>query len=224
MSTANSESPVERSGQVLEDEVIRWTRQSNGNYVKEGTLPAGISTARIFEIGEDYETNPYAISIGKKLRPKEEAIALVESKIADGSYQAWRYEIRPEISNAETPPASVLAPSESAPIRLCSNQRCKKGPDGTPGIVKRRRAKYCCRYCGIDVCRRNRPKPEQAEKPKRKRRRDAKYISHSERQKAYRARHSVAGLPRHMRDRIRDLAWMKATRAGMVAGRAQEPA
>jgi hypothetical protein len=71
----------------------------------------------------------------------------------------------------------------------CANERCKKGPNGTRGIVKRRRAKYCCAYCRVDVCRRNRPKPEQIKKPSRKRRRDAKYTSNSERQRAYQARH-----------------------------------
>jgi hypothetical protein len=196
MSTASIETPLELSGRALEDEFIRWTRQADGSYVKEGELPADIPTARIFEIDEDYETNRHAISPGLKLRPKEEAIVLVESKIADGSYQAWRYEIRPEISDAEIPPASTLAPSESSAARLCSNPCCKKGPDGAPGIVKSRRAKYCCRYCRVDVCRRKRrSKPEQIEKPKRKRRKDAKYTSHSERQRAYQARHSLAGFP-----------------------------
>jgi hypothetical protein len=200
--------------------IIRWTRQDDGSYGKEGTLPAEVPTARIFEIDEDYETNPDAVSPGLKLRPKEEAVALVEGKIADGSYQAWRYEIRPEISNAETPPASALAPSESSAARLCSNPRCKKGPDGTPSIVKSRRAKYCCRYCRVDVCRRNRPKPQQTEKPKRKRRRDAKWKDHAERQREYQARHSLVGLPQV----IRDMLWMKARRARTVDGRVQEPA
>jgi hypothetical protein len=89
-------------------------------------------------------------------------------------------------------PAVIEAP-QPPDSRLCSNPRCKKGPDSTPGIVKSRRAKYCCRYCRVDVCRRKRrSKPEQVEKPKRKRRRDAKYTSHSERQSAYQARHSLA--------------------------------
>src|SRR5271168_1566954 len=93
------------------------------------------------------------------------------------------------------PTKAVIEAQQPPDSRLCLNPRCKKGPDGTPGIVKSRRAKYCCRYCRVDVCRRNRPKPEQAEKPKRKRRRDAKYTSHSERQRAYQARHSLAGYP-----------------------------
>ena len=68
---------------------------------------------------------------------------------------------------------------------LCANLRCRKGPNGTRGVLKSRRAKYCCPYCRVDVCRRDRPKREQVEKPKRKRRRDAKYASHAERQRAY---------------------------------------
>jgi len=69
--------------------------------------------------------------------------------------------------------------------RLCANPRCRKGPNGTRGVLKSQRAKYCCPYCRVDVCRRGRPKPEQVEKPKRKRRSDAKYASHKERQRAY---------------------------------------
>ncbi len=68
---------------------------------------------------------------------------------------------------------------------LCANPRCRKGPNGTRGVLKSQRAKYCCPYCRVDVCRRSRPKPEQVEKPKRKRRSDAKYASHTERQRAY---------------------------------------
>ena len=69
--------------------------------------------------------------------------------------------------------------------RLCANPRCRKGPNGTRGVLKSPRAKYCCPYCRVDVCRRNRPKPEQVGKPKRKRRSDAKYASHTQRQRAY---------------------------------------
>jgi hypothetical protein len=203
-----------------EQESIRWTRQANGSYIKEGNLPADIPTARIFAIDEDHETNPHAVCPGLKLRPKEEAVTLVERKIADGSYQAWRYEIRPELSNADTPPAPAVTPSESSALRLCPNQRCKKGLNGTRGMVISRRAKYCCKYCRVDACRRSRPKSEQIEKPKRKRRRDAKYTSHSERQRAYQARHSLAGLPQG----IKDLLWMRNRRAGVGAIRVQEPA
>src|SRR5882672_5560847 len=138
--------------------IFRWTRRADGGYVKEGTLPANTPTARIFTIDEDYETNPHAICPGQKLWPKEEAVELVERKIAEGSYRAWRFEIRPEVS---TPPASTEGPSESPAFRPCPNERCKKGPNGTRGIVKSRRAKYCCVYCRVDVCRRSRPKPEQ---------------------------------------------------------------
>jgi hypothetical protein len=68
---------------------------------------------------------------------------------------------------------------------LCANPRCRKGPNGTRGVLKSKRAKCCCPYCRVAVCRRSRPKPEQSEKPKRKRRRDCKYGSHAERQRAY---------------------------------------
>lgn len=186
--------------------IIRWTRQADGTYVKEGELPAHIPTARIFAIDEDYETNLHAACPGVKLRPKEEAIALVERKIAEGSYRDWRYEIRPEISTAESSPAPPVAPSESCEVRLCPNERCKKGPNGTRGIVTNRRAKYCCSYCRVDVCRRNRLKLEQIEKPKRKRRRDAKWKDHAERQRAYQRIHSTAGLPQG----IKDLLWIRA--------------
>jgi hypothetical protein len=63
------------------------------------------------------------------------------------------------------------------------------------GALKSPRAKYCCAYCRVDACRRSRPKPEQTEKSIRKRRRDAKYSSHSERQRAYHARHRPYQLP-----------------------------
>jgi hypothetical protein len=67
--------------------------------------------------------------------------------------------------------------------------------------------------------RRSQPKPKQIEKPKRKRRKDAKYASHAERQRAYQARHSTADFPHA----VRDLLWMKERRARMVAERIQEP-
>jgi hypothetical protein len=102
----------------------------------------------------------------------------------------------------------------------CANPRCRKGPNGTRGALKSPRAKYCCPYCRVDVCRRSRPKPEQIEKPSRKRRRDTKYTSHSERQRAYQERHSTSDLP----DAIKDYLWMRARRVGVVGKRAQEPA
>jgi hypothetical protein len=123
------------------------------------------------------------------------------------------------LPSAGPPPVPAMAPSESPLIRLCLNPRCKKGPNGTRGIVKSQRAKYCCGYCRVDVCRRSRPKPEQAEKPKRKRRKDAKYASHAERQRAYQARHSTADFP----PEIRDLMRMRDSRARMAARRIQEP-
>ena len=92
--------------------VIRWTRQPDGSYAKEGALPADIPNARIFAIDEDYETNPHAVCPGLKVWPKEEAVDLVERKIAQRSYRAWRYEVRPEVSNAETAAAREQAPSD----------------------------------------------------------------------------------------------------------------
>lgn len=64
---------------------------------------------------------------------------------------------------------------------LCANVRCRKGPNGTRGILKSRRAKYCCAYCRVAVCRRK-------GKSGRKRRRDAKHGSAAERQRALRSR------------------------------------
>ena len=196
--------------------VIRWTRQADGSYAKEGTLPADISNARIFAIDEDYETNPHAVCPGLKLWPKEEPVELVQRKIADGLYRAWRYEIRPEVSNAETPPAPAGEPSERPAPVLCANDRCKKGSSGARGIVKSRRAKHCCAYCRVDVSRRNRPKPEQIEKATRKRRRDAKYTFPSERQRAYYERHRSEPLPQAIKD------YIAARRSGVVVKQAPE--
>jgi hypothetical protein len=219
MSTEAIKTPVEVPAWTPGEQAIRWTRQADGSYQKQGSLPAGTPAVRIFEIDEDHETNPHAVCAGQKLRTQEEAVALVESKIADGSHKAWRYEIRPELASAGPPPVPAVAPSESSTLPLCANPRCKKGPNGTRGIVKSQRAKYCCGYCRVDVCRRSRPKPEQIEKPKRKRRKDAKYTSPAERQKAYQARHSTADFPHA----VRDLLWMRERRARMVDKRIQEP-
>jgi len=183
--TISIEQTVGIPGTAPEQESFRWTRQADGSYVKEGTLPADIPTARIFAIDEDYEMNPHAVCPGLKLRPKVEAVELVELKIAEGSYRAWRYEIRPEISSAEPPPAPAVGPSESPAFRVCQNQRCRKGLKGTRGIVKNRRAKYCCASCRVSVSRRNRPKPECSDKPERKPRSDKKHESHAARQSAY---------------------------------------
>jgi hypothetical protein len=103
---------------------------------------------------------------------------------------------------------------------VCANPRCRKGPNGTRGALNSLRAKYCCPYCRVDVYRRSRPKPEQIEKLKRKRRRDAKYTSHSERQRAYQARHSTSDLP----DAIKDYLWIRARSAEVVGKRVPEPA
>ena len=194
MSTCSTviETAPKMSGCTSEEEsriaVNRWTRQTDGNYVSKGSLPAAIPTARIFSIDEDFQTNRFAVCSGLKLWPKEEAIALVERKIADGSYREWRYEVRPEISSTEsTPTKTDTLPNKIA--RLCANQRCKKGPNGTNGIVKSKRAKYCGPSCRVAVSRREgKPAPKCIEERKRKRRSDAKHRSNAQRQGAYRAR------------------------------------
>jgi hypothetical protein len=183
------ERPNAMSGRAPEQKSIRWTRQADGGYHTEGSLPAGVAIARIFSIDEDFQTNRHAVCPGKKLRPKQEAIALVEQKIADGSYQAWRYEIRPEVSDVEIPSASMLAPSESPAFRFCLNPRCKKGPDGTSRVLKSRRAKYCSPSCRVAVSRREgKPAPDRIQERKRKRRSDAEHESNAKRQEAYRVR------------------------------------
>jgi hypothetical protein len=172
--------------QMSNKATIRWTRQADGSYTKEGTLPADIPTARIYVIDDDYETNPHAVCPGLKLWPNQEAIELVERKIAEGSYSEWRYELRPEVSNADanSDPAFSELPRSAQP-RTCSNFRCKKGPEGTPGAVTNRKAKYCCAACRVTVCRRNKLKPQRTDGPARKPRRDKKHESHAARQSAY---------------------------------------
>jgi len=201
--------------------LIRWTRQADGSYIKESNVAHEVSHVRIFAIDEDYETNPHAICPGLKLRPKEEAIDLVERTIAEGSYRAWRYEIRPEACGPDVPadPADAGGePSQNTVIRLCRNERCNKGPNGTRSVLaKSRRAKYCCGYCRVDACRR-RPKTEQLEKPARKRRKDAKYETHAERQRAYYANHR----PYELSQQIKDYIESKALRSGMAVKHASE--
>jgi hypothetical protein len=104
---------------------------------------------------------------------------------------------------------STLHTRETEPPNFgsCANARCRKGVNETRSVLKSSRAKYCCAYCRVDVCRRSRPKPKQSEKPTRKRRRDAKYNSHSERQRAHYARHRYL-LPQP----IKDYLAMRATR------------
>jgi hypothetical protein len=161
--------------------VIQWTRQANGSYQRVGQLPDEASTVRIF-VSEELQS---ACS-GQKLWPKVEAVALVERKIAEGSYRAWRYEIRPEMPKAGDPVAPVSAAlTKRTEARTCANVHCKKGPDGTAGAVARRNAKYCCSSCRVSTCRRNRPKPERTEKSWRKPRSDKKYASQADRQRAY---------------------------------------
>jgi hypothetical protein len=66
---------------------------------------------------------------------------------------------------------------------------------------------------------RNRPKPKQIEKPTRKRRRDAKYGSHSERQRAYHARNSPYQLPQP----IKDYLGTRVIGTGVAVKRVLEP-
>ncbi len=77
-------------------------------------------------------------------------------------------------------PAVIEAP-HPAECPLCANPRCRKGPNGTRGVLKSPRAKYCCAYCRVAICRRK-------GKSGRKRRRDAKHASAAERQRAFRFR------------------------------------
>ncbi len=121
------------------------------------------------------------------------------------------------VSSPVPEPESIPHPRETEPPNygLCSNERCKKGPNDSRGVLKSPRAKYCCAYCRVDVCRRSRPKDEQIEKPTRKRRRDAKYSSHSERQRAYQERHKSEPLPQAIKDYLQ-------MRAGVAVKRVSE--
>jgi len=105
---------------------------------------------------------------------------------------------------------------------LCANVRCKKGPDGSRGAIKSKRAKYCSASCRVMVCRWSRPKPEHVEKPKRKRRSDAKYPSDAARQKAYRDRHRVPQffIPQAVKDY---LEMVKDRKARLADNRPLEP-
>ena len=68
-------------------------------------------------------------------------------------------------------PVSALTPEQESDPDIgenqpphdgsCANARCRKGPNGTRGVLKSPRAKYCCPYCRVDVCRRSLPKPSQ---------------------------------------------------------------
>lgn len=85
-----------------------------------------------------------------------------------------------------TPTPAVMEAPQPPDCRLCTNERCRKGPDGTRGVLKSPRAKYCSNYCRVDVCRRKRKlRPEQMGQPKRKRRSDAKWESPVERKREY---------------------------------------
>jgi hypothetical protein len=112
----------------------------------------------------------------------------------------------------------IVPPRDSS----CANLRCKKGPDGTRGAIKSKRAKYCSASCRVMVCRWSRPKHEQVEKPKRKRRSDAKYASDAARQKAYRDRHRVPQvfIPQAVKDY---LEMVKDRKARLADNRPLEP-
>jgi hypothetical protein len=152
---------------------------------------------------------------------------------ARGGVHTWRIFQREEIINDHHRRTKIvslaLTPEEEGSPHvgenqpphygLCANPRCRKGPSGTRGVLKSPRAKYCCTYCRVDVCRRSRPKPEQSEKPTRKRRRDTKYSSRAERQRAHYARHRSEPLPQP----IKDYLGIGARRAGEAGKRAPEP-
>ena len=204
ISTEAINTQVEMSGGTPELESISWTRQVDGSYSKEGNLPANTPAVRIFSIDEDYERNPNAICPGLKLRPKDEAVALVEGKIAEGSYRAWRYEIRLEKPEADDPlPPIIGVPAQPTEPHTCSNSNCKKGPGGSRGSVTRRNAKYCCPSCRVSGCRQKKPKPLPPEKTKiRKPRCDKKYPTHAARQYAYDYRKWGTVRGRHAIDRL----------------------
>lgn len=113
----------------------------------------------------------------------------------------------------------IVPPQDSG---LCANLRCKKGPNGSRGAIKSKRAKYCSASCRVMVCRWSRPKPEHVEKPKRKRRIDAKYSSDAARQKAYRDRHRVPQffIPQAVKDY---LEMVKDRNARLTDSRPLEP-
>jgi hypothetical protein len=189
MNATDVVNPMIVSTQPDVEGLVRWTRQSDGSYVKEGCLPTSALTARVYAISEDWETNRNGVAPGSKPRPTGEIIALVERKTADGSYLEWRYEIRPEASNVETPPAVDATTSSGPQARLCKNERCRRGENGTRAIVKSKRALYCSASCRVAVSRRDgRPKPQEVDRPTRKRRSDAQHKSHAERQRAYELR------------------------------------
>jgi hypothetical protein len=131
----------------------------------------------------------------------------IEQDVA-GSGPAPEQESNPDIGENQSPHDGS-----------CANPRCRKGPNETRGILKSVRAKYCCPYCRVDVYRRSRPKPEQIEKLTRRRRRDAKYTSHSERQRASWARHRPSPLP----EAIKDYLAIEAGRTVVVGKRVPEP-
>jgi hypothetical protein len=69
---------------------------------------------------------------------------------------------------------------------LCANPRCRKGSNDTRGVLRSPKAKYCCDYCRVAVCRRKRKlRLEQTGQLKRKRRKDAKWNSPAERKRNY---------------------------------------
>jgi len=125
------------------------------------------------------------------------------------------------LSGLEPKPKSKphMVKTQSGHCGSCANERCRKGSNGTRGALKSSQTKYCCAYCRVDVCRRSRPKPEQIKKPTRKRRRDAKYGSHSERQRAHYARYRYL-----LTQPIKDYLGMGTRRAGARAAPRRRPA
>src|SRR5712692_9234668 len=77
-------------------------------------------------------------------------------------------EIEHEVADSGPVPKEESHPhaGESEPPHdgLCANPRCRKGPEGTRGALKSRRAKYCCAYCRVAVCRRKGSRAERGGK------------------------------------------------------------
>jgi hypothetical protein len=95
----------------------------------------------------------------------------IEQDVA-GSGPAPEQESNPQIGENQPPHDGV-----------CANPRCRKGPNGTRGILKNPRAKYCSNYCRVAVCRQKRKL--WVSQLKRKRRSDAKWSSPADRKRDY---------------------------------------
>lgn len=94
------------------ENVIRWDRQADGSYKREGELSPDVEVSRIFVIDEDFETNKFGTVPGSKVWTPKDAIELVERKIKELAYTAWRYEVRADT----TKPEHVSRPAEPVTI------------------------------------------------------------------------------------------------------------